>query len=65
MPREGSETLRHIPTEKCPHCGEQVRPNRFQYVLKDLDPDRDDSAVIESGNACEECFEELRTIVTS
>ena len=64
MPREGGDTIRHVPSEKCPHCGEQANPNRFQYVLKDSDPDRDET-IIESGNVCKECFEELRTLVAS
>ena len=62
MTREGGETVRHVPSETCPQCGEQAEPNRFQYVLKDSDPERNET-LIESGNTCEDCFDELFTVV--
>jgi hypothetical protein len=62
MSQEETRPLRHVPTAACTRCGATVDPERFQYALRDSTP-ADEKGTVESGNLCEERFNDVLTVV--
>lgn len=63
MPRETETTVRYVPSDECPRCGDPVDPEQGRYLLQE-GPAVEEDESIESGNLCSDCFESTRQFIT-
>lgn len=63
VPQSGPNTLRFVPTDKCPRCGAEADPERFAVIFADTPVDGD--GTVDSGNFCEDCFGDLQSELTN
>lgn len=64
MPRQNSDTVRHVPTDEYPRCGTPVDPKQGRFLFHG-DPVVDEETSVESGIRCTDCFAPTRAFVTS